>query len=155
MTPTENDDLQGVIHQIAGSCIAVRTRLINRVITSIFDEALRSLGVKVSQMNILVAVSLFGPIQPSAMSKALQLGPSTLSRNIDRMKAKGWIETHSCEDGRAHTIGVTPQGLDMIRAALPAWKIAQDRASAILGSQGVEVITEIGNRLFFSPAEVE
>ena len=36
------------IDTIAKTCIAVRLRLLNRVVTNIYDEALRMLGLKVS-----------------------------------------------------------------------------------------------------------
>ena len=38
---------------IAKTCIAVRMRMLNRLVTNVYDEALRPLGLKVSQMNIL------------------------------------------------------------------------------------------------------
>ena len=37
-----------LLDRIAGQCIAVRVRLINRVVTGIYDEALRPLGIKVT-----------------------------------------------------------------------------------------------------------
>ena len=45
------------IGRVARECIAVRVRLINRVITALYDEALRPHGLRVSQANILVAVA--------------------------------------------------------------------------------------------------
>jgi hypothetical protein len=42
--------------RIARECIAVRVRLLNRVITSLYDDALRPLGITVSQLNLLVAI---------------------------------------------------------------------------------------------------
>src|SRR4051812_22520018 len=48
------------IERIATSCIAGRLRLLNRVVTNIYDDALRPLDLKVSQMNILVAAAKLG-----------------------------------------------------------------------------------------------
>ena len=50
-----------LLDRVAGECIAVRVRLINRVITALYDAALRPHGVRVSQGNILVAV----PTEPA------------------------------------------------------------------------------------------
>ncbi len=44
--------LRDSIDTIAGECIAVRMRLLNRVVTNIYDDALPGLGLKVSQMNM-------------------------------------------------------------------------------------------------------
>ena len=67
-------------------------RMLNRVVTNIYDEALRPLGLKVSQMNILAATLKMGVARPAAVCQRLHLDESTLSRNVERMKAKGWLE---------------------------------------------------------------
>ena len=55
------------IDTIAGACIAVRLRLLNRVVTNLYDDALRPLGLKMSQLNILVATARIG-VARTAMS---------------------------------------------------------------------------------------
>src|SRR6266511_3526915 len=56
----EAERVQAMIDKIAEECIAVRLRMLNRVITNIYDHALRPLDLKVSQMNILVAAASMG-----------------------------------------------------------------------------------------------
>src|SRR5438874_10618169 len=94
----ELNGVQAMIDKIAGECIAVRLRMLNRVITNIYDNALRPLDLKVSQMNILVAAAKMGTARPLEVCQYLHLDVSTLSRNVERMKARGWLE----EIGRAH-----------------------------------------------------
>ena len=48
------------IETISKTCIAVRLRLLNRVITNFYDDALRPLGLKVSQLNLLVVAAKRG-----------------------------------------------------------------------------------------------
>src|SRR3954453_11179233 len=88
------------IETIAGECIAVRLRMLNRVVTNLYDDALRPLGLKVSQMNILVAAAKMGTARPVDVCDYLHLDVSTLSRNVERMKARGWLEVGPDEDGR-------------------------------------------------------
>src|SRR5437773_9261264 len=83
----EAERAQAMIDKIAEECIAVRLRTLNRVITNIYDHALRPLDLKVSQMNILVAAASMGTARPLEVCEYLQLDVSTLSRNVDRMKA--------------------------------------------------------------------
>ena len=45
------------IDTISRTCIAVRLRLLNRVVTNFYDDALRPLGLKVSQLNILIVTA--------------------------------------------------------------------------------------------------
>ena len=102
--------MQAMIDKVASECVAVRLRMLNRVITNIYDDALRSLDLKVSQMNILVAAAKMGTARPSDVCDHLHLDVSTLSRNIERMKARGWLEVVPDEDGRAQPFRLTPQG---------------------------------------------
>ncbi len=126
------------IDDVAAECIAVRLRMLNRVVTNIYDEALRPLGVKVSQMNILVATAKLGPVRPAEMCEQLHLDVSTLSRNVERMKARGWIEIVPDEDGRAQPFQLTPEGKSLLQKALPAWTQAQEKAKTLLGQRFVD-----------------
>ena len=121
------------IDTIAGECIAVRLRMLNRVVTNIYDDALRPLGLKVSQMNILVAAAKLGTARPADICDRLHLDVSTLSRNVERMKARGWLEIIPDEDGRAQPFRLTTQGAKLLEKAAPAWKKAQQQARRILG----------------------
>src|SRR5215469_7105836 len=88
------------LDDIARTCIALRLRLLNRVGTSLYDEVLRPLDVKVSQLNLLVVTAKLGLAQPAKVCDLLQLDTSTLSRNVERMQAKGWLEVVPGEDAR-------------------------------------------------------
>jgi DNA-binding MarR family transcriptional regulator len=136
-----------IVQTIAQGCIAVRVRLINRLVTAVYDEALRSAGIKASQMNILVAVSLLGPSKPAKICSLLRLDPSTLSRNVDRMKKKGWLETVPGDDARSHLLVLLDPGIAILRDAYPAWREAQEKAAAILGGEALDALMETGSRL--------
>ena len=129
-----------LIDTIAGECIAVRMRMLNRVVTNIYDDALRPLGVKVSQMNILVAAGRMGTARPAEICERLQLDVSTLSRNVERMKARGWLEVIPDEDGRAQPFRLTNEGRKLLERAAPAWKKAQRQARSLLGDGVVDLL---------------
>jgi DNA-binding MarR family transcriptional regulator len=145
-----NQALSRQVDDIAENCLAVRTRLLNRVITHVYDEALRPLGLKVSQMNILVVAHKLGRARPAEVCKILKLDTSTLSRNVDRMRAKGWLETLDDQDGRAHPFKLTAEGKNLIRKAYPAWKEAQNKSAAVLGEAGVALLQGISKEMGFS-----
>src|SRR6202023_3543978 len=118
------------IDTISRTCIAVRLRLLNRVITNFYDDALRPLGLKVSQLNILIVTAKLGVARPAQVCELLDLDASTLSRNVMRMMAKGkhWLEVVPDEDARAQPFRLTVQGRQLIEKALPAWEQAQRQA---------------------------
>ena len=136
-----------LIDTIAGECIAVRMRMLNRVVTNIYDDALRPLGVKVSQMNILVAAGRMGTARPAEICERLQLDVSTLSRNVERMKARGWLEVIPDEDGRAQPFRLTNEGRKLLERAAPAWKKAQRKARSLLGDGVVDLLGKAVKRL--------
>lgn len=123
---------------IAHECIAVRLRMINRVVTNIYDDALRPLGLKVSQMNILVATDRMKIAKPAEMCERLHLDVSTLSRNVERMKARGWLEVIPDDDGRAQPFQLTTAGKKLLRKAVAVWTLAQEQAKELLGDGIVE-----------------
>jgi DNA-binding MarR family transcriptional regulator len=135
--------MQAMIDKVASECVAVRLRMLNRVITNIYDDALRSLDLKVSQMNILVAAATMGTARPSDVCDHLHLDVSTLSRNVERMKARGWLEVVPDEDGRAQPFRLTPQGRKLLETAVPAWSEAQQQVKKVLGDGFVEQLNQI------------
>jgi DNA-binding MarR family transcriptional regulator len=136
------EHLPAVIDKVANECVAVRLRMLNRVITNIYDDALRSLDMKVSQMNILVAAAKLGTARPIEVCEYLHLDVSTLSRNVERMKARGWLEVVPDDDGRSQPFRLTPQGRKLLEKAIPAWSAAQQQVKKVLGDGFVEQLKQ-------------
>jgi DNA-binding MarR family transcriptional regulator len=135
------------IATIAQNCIAVRLRLLNRVITNFYDDSLRPLGLKVSQLNILIVTGKLGLARPTQICEILQLDPSTLSRNLERMRAHGWLEVIPEEDARAQPLRLTSQGKRLIEKAIPAWEQAQRQAIELLGDEGIALLDRAAKKL--------
>src|SRR2546428_9309784 len=129
----EAERVQAMMDKIAGECIAVRLRMLNRVVTNIYDNVLRPLDLKVSQMNVLVAAAKMGTVRPLEVCEYLHLDVSTLSRNVERMKARGWLEVVPDKDRRSQPFRLTPQGRKLLGKAGPAWSGAQQRVKQVLG----------------------
>jgi DNA-binding MarR family transcriptional regulator len=125
----------------------VRLRLLNRVVTNFYDEALRPLGLKVSQLNILIVTARFGLARPAQVCDLLQLDPSTLSRNVERMRRHGWLEVVPGEDARTQPFRLTSQGRRLIARAVPAWEQAQRQARELLGDEGIALLDKAAEKL--------
>jgi DNA-binding MarR family transcriptional regulator len=118
----------------------MRVRVLNRVITKIYDDCLRPHGLRAAQQNILIAISLMKLATPSELERRLSLDKSTVSRNVERMRRRGWIELISAEDGRSHHLHVTSEGMKLLRKTLVAWEQAQKKTAALLGKQGITAL---------------
>jgi DNA-binding MarR family transcriptional regulator len=132
---------------MARECLAVRLRMLNRVVTNIYDEALRPLGVKVSQLNILVVAARLGLARPAEVCDRLQLDSSTLSRNVERIKAQGWLEVVADDDGRAQPFRLTTKGRKLLERAKPAWDQAQVKVKELIGDDAVASIDAAVQRI--------
>jgi DNA-binding MarR family transcriptional regulator len=102
------------IEAIATSCIAGRLRLLNRVVTNLYDDALRPFGVRLSQGNVLAVTAKLGVARPAEVCDILELDTSTLSRTVDRMVANGWLEIVPEEDGRSQPFRLTSEGRKLL-----------------------------------------
>src|SRR4029077_4573472 len=140
--PTNNS-----IDTIARTCIAVRLRLLNRVVTSFYDDALRPLSLKVSQLNILIVTARLGIARPAQVCEFLQLDASTLSRNVERMRAHGWLEVVPEDDARVQPFRLTAPGKRLIEKAVPAWEGAQRQATELLGDEGIALLNRAAKKL--------
>ncbi len=129
--------------QLNQACIADKLRLMNRIVTQLYDEALRPTGMTTSQMNILMVVAKYGEASPHQGGDWLHMEKSTLSRNVRRLKQNGWLTIQPAESGRTHTLKVTPKGSRALQKGLPLWESAQREAQAILGKTGVEEIMRV------------
>src|SRR5947209_4711809 len=134
----EAERVQAMMDKIAGECIAVRLRMLNRVVTNIYDNVLRPLDLKVSQMNVLVAAAKMGTVRPLEVCEYLHLDVSTLSRNVERMKARGWLEVVPDADGRSQPLQLTPKGRKHLEKAVPARREAQQQVTKVLGAGFVD-----------------
>jgi DNA-binding MarR family transcriptional regulator len=123
-----------------GECLVTRLRLATRMVTKVYEDALRPFGLTASQMALLAVAADRGVLRQAEVITLLQLDSSTLSRNLDRMRANGWLEVVPEADARVHSHRLTPAGAALLERVMPAWRAAQRRASELLGEPGVRAL---------------
>lgn len=143
--PKRRDD-RPTAEMIAGECLAVRVRALNRAVTSLYDEALRPHGLRVNQLNLLVAVARLGTARPGDLCRILRMEKSTLSRDVEVMRRNGWLEVIE-EGGRARPVRLSSQGQSLLERVVPAWHQAQGQARRLLGDDGSEAVLAMAHRL--------
>jgi DNA-binding MarR family transcriptional regulator len=132
---------------VADECIAKRIRFLNRTITAIYDRALRPLDIKINQATILVFLLVHGESGPGDIGRALQMEKSTVSRNVERMRKKGWVETTDRGGRSSQIVSVTMEGKKLLAAAHAGWAEAQREASEVLGKEGVGAVRMLYDRV--------
>ena len=144
----KNETIASTVDTIASECLAMRIRLLNRTVTNIFDDALRPLGVKVSQLNVLMVVAKRGPTSPGDVARQLNMEKSTLSRNVDRLRVRGWLKVSEGDSGRKQVLELGSAGRKLIEKSLPFWKKAQAQTEAMLGQRGARSIHRAANTVW-------
>ncbi|MCP3712353.1 MarR family winged helix-turn-helix transcriptional regulator [Paraburkholderia sp. CNPSo 3274] len=142
--PHGSEPSGSVSAQIARHCLLTRTRQIARVLTALYDEALRPLSINASQLSLLVLVAEFGPLSRAALGRKNHHDRTTLTRNLQPLIAHGWVsDGQPGGDGRSRALSVTQAGGALLHTAGPAWTSAQQRAASVLGLEGASALMNI------------
>lgn len=142
-----------VLAEMACDCVLTRARLVSRVLTSIYDEALRPYGMGSPQFSLLIVISKLAPASRADIGRFNQLDRSTLTRNLQLLMTGGWIAETTAEAGqRGRPIVLTDAGRRLVLEAAPAWRAAQARARDVLGQTAFDALMDVGDGLLNAPA---
>jgi DNA-binding MarR family transcriptional regulator len=122
--------------EIAGECAGLRVRQASRLLTRLYDDALRPLGVQESQFSVVVTVAMFGEggVTMSELAEQLVMDRTTLTRNIVPLEKAGYLRVaRSPSDARSRIVLLSRAGEQLIEAGLPRWRAAQRRVHRVLG----------------------
>ncbi len=76
----------------------------------LYDEALRPLGLTVTQFTILQALSLTGEISQGKLGEILAMDSTSLTRTLNIVKRNGWIVIRRGIDRRERRVNLSPAG---------------------------------------------
>ncbi|MGB9992109.1 MarR family winged helix-turn-helix transcriptional regulator [Pseudoduganella rhizocola] len=147
MTKKAREPDAGLVDEVLQNCLLTRTRSIARVITSIYDNALRSYGVNASQFSMLVRIARMNGASRAELGRANHQERSTSTRNLQLLLDEGWVEEVVPERGRSRPIILSPAGRALMENAMPAWREAQAAAKKMLGREGAEALLSIAGAL--------
>lgn len=140
--------VRDVIADMGGACLLMRSRLITRIITNIYDEKLRVLGITSAQFTLLVAIYQIEPATRADIGRFQHQDRSTLTRNLRMVLSEGWVEeSRYGADGRSRPIVLTRAGEDLLREAEQAWHAAQVQVVDLLDRDGAIALMNIAERI--------
>src|SRR5581483_8264007 len=116
-------------------CACATARHVARLLTQMYDESLRDVGIQAPQFALLMTIDTLGPASQAALGRRHALDKTTISRNLRLLERKGWIETAPGADRRQRRFTLTPGGRRRLAAAKPAWQKAQERLRAAMSEQ--------------------
>jgi DNA-binding MarR family transcriptional regulator len=101
--------------------------------TQFYDEALRPLGITITQFTILQALSLAGTVRQGRLGEILAMDSTTLTRTLAIMGKHGWIASEPGADRRERRLSLNGAGKQKFNSVLPHWQRAQAQLRTRLG----------------------
>ena len=121
-------------------CLNFQLRRTSRLLGRYYDDALRHLGLRITQFNLLAVLAQTGPIAITALAELVGMERSALARNLKPIERRKLVTVIPGKDKRRRTVTLSPAGRHKLEEALPEWDHAQtqlirkmrDRASGLV-----------------------
>ena len=109
------------------ACAVMNFRQVARSVTARFDDQLRPVGLRATQLNLLMAIETSTAVTITDLAEILAMDRTTMTRNLKLLRRRKLV------DGK--TIALTAKGRRAAAAALPLWEKAQAQILDSLGKQ--------------------
>lgn len=120
-------------------CLYYSANALGRVMTKMADEEFAITGLAPSHALLLLGVNEKPGLQPKEISEHMQLAPSTVTRLIEKLEHKGFVERAA--KGRCTEVYPTSQGLALNNKLKEAWQNLTDRYTDAIGEEAAEKLT--------------
>ena len=121
--------------EILENCVCNKVRVAARAVTSAYDEVLRPVGLRATQLAVLAAVAADDSVSIARLARLLGMDRSTLSRNLGPLERDGLVRIGNEGWRRSRALDLTGKGRSLLGKALPLWERAQRALHRKLGDQ--------------------
>lgn len=132
---------------MSAQCLCFRVRRVSRVLTRLYDEALRGTGVQATQLTLINAIAMIcatgDGASMSRLAEIMAMDLTTVSRNVRPLRSDGLVSVErSRHDGRVRVVKLTGAGEEKLAELLPAWQKAHERVLDLLGRELAEELRD-------------
>jgi DNA-binding MarR family transcriptional regulator len=153
----ELDHVDRLLGQWAGECphldvsalaVSARVSRLHRFLDLRLTELLDRYALHQGEANVLAALRRSGPpyeLTPTALSRSLLISSGAMTNRLDRLEARGLIaRIPDREDGRKVQVKLTPEGSELIDAAMVSHTADLEQ---LLGFVDAEAREQLGDLL--------
>ncbi|MDP2848662.1 MAG: MarR family transcriptional regulator [Humidesulfovibrio sp.] len=126
-----------LVHQ----CLYFTAGSLSRAVGRLADAAFAPTGLSPSHAFVLMLAAEEPGIGPGELAERLSLAPSTVTRFVDQLVAKGLL-TRTAE-GRTARLAATSRGLGLLKGVEQAWKRLHIAYASVLGPEADRLAREI------------
>jgi len=123
-------------------CACASLRRATRLVTQLYEEAMRPTGLTGPQFTLLQALKLAPGISQKMMGEILGIDSTTLTRSLALLRKQGWIIAEPGSDRRVLRLALTKSGEREYERALPYWHSAQESLKQKLGKKNWKKMTD-------------
>ncbi len=137
-SPKEN--FKEISRKTGKACVCFNLRKTARLLSQIYDQALKPAELKGTQFSLLMAVAGQDNTSIGKLAQPLGMDRSTLSRNAKILEKKGLLTIEEGEDRRRQSIKLTEKGTSVLRRALPLWEGVQESLAREMGEERLKTL---------------
>jgi DNA-binding MarR family transcriptional regulator len=128
-------------------CMCGSFRRTSRALTQFYEQALRPIGLRATQLTVLQVLSRAGEVSQGRLGEMLAMDTTTLTRTLGIMRRHGWIAEHRGEDQRERRLRLSEAGEKQLNRAMVAWEKVQSRLRRQLGDQAWKNLLQLTNQV--------
>ncbi|MCB0711387.1 MAG: winged helix-turn-helix transcriptional regulator [Ignavibacteriae bacterium] len=126
------------------NCLHYTATAFARKMNSLAEEAFATTGLAPSYAFLLMAANRRPGISPSELSGELMLTPSTITRLVEKLEAKGFVQRKT--QGRQTEVHPTEKSLTLDPELRSSWKKLYQEYTTLLGEKEAVSLTHSLNR---------
>jgi DNA-binding MarR family transcriptional regulator len=116
-------------------------------LTQLYEQALRRLGLRATQMTILQVLARAGEVSQGRLGEMLAMDSTSLTRTLAIMTRRGWIAERRGKDRRERWLRLSGAGEKKLRRAEPVWEKVQARLCEELGDKDWKQLMNLTQRV--------
>jgi DNA-binding MarR family transcriptional regulator len=125
------------------SCLCGVLRQASRAVSRLYDEELRSVGLRTTQYSLLQLLRRSGRVRQRDLAGLTLHDETSLTRSLRPLVDARWVAVRTGEDRREKWLTITAGGVAKLEEARPAWERAQERIQSLLPKTTLRGLMEI------------
>jgi len=129
------------------NCLTYNAQRIARSMARQMEIALRPVGLTSQQFSTLTVLRHHKTMSTLDLADKLGVERTTMTRNIEQMRRKNWLEAAKSKDQRVRAFQLTDAGSKLQAEALPLWKEQQANFLEYLGDNTASNLISLASKV--------
>lgn len=117
------------------SCLALNLRRTARMVSAVYDDAVRPSGVRSTQFSILATLAVNPEVSIAQLADWIDADRTTVQRSIGIMERREWIRVEKADAGNVRRLSLTTRGRKKLDEAYRLWEKVQNEMVDQMGEE--------------------